>query len=368
MNRKLSLIVTLALMLSLLSSVFVFAETETRTGVAKGYGGDISVEVTLEDGLIADIKVDAEHETPAIGGDAIETLIPLLVGKDSTEGVDIIANATVTSDAFLKAVEEALLGTGDEPEDVVDSTEDVDATEPEEEDPVDPSDDETVDFDATLFPKWFEEQGVWRTVTAEWPDNDLTGGFVTDASGAPSDEDLESMLHMASLAVTSRGFADWFMVAVKDADEQMEIIGDSYGQITSEGTVTILIFSERLLADEHRTDGESNFAPDRGYYNAGIVTGYLNVAAIAKGYGTHMYMSPALPGENGFNDGAPGLDVARYLEGTEYINGSDGQSYSTENMKFINAVVIGTPDEAVEAGVTTKDFPDNWIVWDKEQE
>jgi hypothetical protein len=32
-------------------------------------------------------------------------------------------------------------------------------------------------------------------------------------------------------------------------------------------------------------------------------------------------------------------------------------------MKFVCAVVIGTPDETVENGVTNKEFPDNWIIW-----
>lgn len=222
-------------------------------------------------------------------------------------------------------------------------------------------------YDASKFPQWFEEEGTWRTIQNDNPDKGQAGGFVTDASGAPTDEDLETMLHMASLAVTSSGKTDWFMVAVKDPEEQRAIIGDKYGVATSEGTVTILVFGERLLRDDLRTDENNSFAPDRGYYDAGIVSGYLNTAAIALGYGSHFFMSPALEGVNGFNDGGEGLNCDKYLDGTTYYMASTHESYSTENMKFVCAIVVGTLDESVEAGVTDKEFPDNWIVWDDQQ-
>lgn len=224
---------------------------------------------------------------------------------------------------------------------------------------------ETAPFDASYFPKWFEEEGVWRTITNDtsMSEGGTAGGFITDKSGAPSEEELKAMLHMASLAVTSGGKSDWFMVAVTDPAEQLEIIGSNYGVATSEGTVTVLVFGERLLRDDLRTDETNSFQPDRGYYDAGIVTGYLNVAAIAMGYGTHMFMTPALEGANGFNNGDVGLDASKYLEGTTYYMASKHESYSTENMKFVCAVVIGSLDETVETGLTTKEFPDNWIIW-----
>ncbi|KPU43335.1 hypothetical protein OXPF_27760 [Oxobacter pfennigii] len=220
-------------------------------------------------------------------------------------------------------------------------------------------------FDASKFPKWFEEEGTWRTVENANTANNHPGGFIKDASGKPSEENLKAMLHMASLAVTSGGKSDWYMVAVTDPDEQKVIIGDKYGEATSDGTVTVLVFGERLLRPDVRTDESNTYQPDRGYYDAGIVTGYLNVAAISLGYGTHMFMTPALPGVNGFNDGDIGLDAKKYLEGTKYYMASTHESFSTENMKFVCAVVIGTLDEKVESGVTQKEFPDNWIIWNK---
>ena len=220
-------------------------------------------------------------------------------------------------------------------------------------------------FDAKQFPTWFEEEGVWRTITNDTlgKEGGAAGGFITDKSGAPTEEELKTILHMASLAVTSGGKSDWFMVAVTDPAEQLAIIGDKYGKATSEGTVTVLVLGERLLREDVRTDTSNGFQPDRGYYDAGIVTGYLNVAAIAMGYGTHMFMTPALPGANGFNNGDPGLDVAKYIKDTTYVMGSTHEAHSTENMKFVCAVVIGSLDDTVETGLTNKEFPDNWIIW-----
>jgi hypothetical protein len=60
-----------------------------------------------------------------------------------------------------------------------------------------------------------------------------------------------------------------------------------------------------------------------------------------------------------------GLDAKKYLEGTKYTNGATEEQLSTENMKFICAVVIGTPNDKVEAGVTKHEFPDNWSIWKK---
>ena len=219
-------------------------------------------------------------------------------------------------------------------------------------------------IEPNAFTKWMEENAVWRTATNVVADDEIPAGLITDPSGAPTDEALQEILHFASLAVTSGGRADWFLVAVKDAEEQKAIIGERHG-ITSEGTVTILVMTERSIKTELRTDEVAAFNPDRGYYNAGIVSGYLNIAAISKGYATRFFMTPALPGTNGFNDGERGLDVAKYIEGTTYIHGTTEEATSTENMKFVCAIVIGTPNTELETYTTDHNFPENFIVWDK---
>lgn len=227
---------------------------------------------------------------------------------------------------------------------------------------------QTVDFDhrhARQFLTWFYEEGAWRTLLNANPLEGHPGGFVTDASGRPTREDVELILNTASLAVTSGGRTDWYMVLVEDTEAQHEIIGRLEGEprATSDGTVTVLVFSERLIRTDLRTDEVVGFAPDRGYYNVGILTGYLNMASIALGYGTRMFMTPNIPG-NGFHDGGRWLEAEHFLDGRYYVLGTTGDSFSTENMKFVNAVVIGTPDRSVETYVTDRLFPQNWSVWD----
>lgn len=80
----------------------------TYTGSAEGYGGDIEVEVTVEDDVISEIEVLSHSETEDIGGDAMDQIIDEAIGQEDTADIDSISGATVTSDAFKAAIEEAL--------------------------------------------------------------------------------------------------------------------------------------------------------------------------------------------------------------------------------------------------------------------
>lgn len=219
-------------------------------------------------------------------------------------------------------------------------------------------------YKAEKFTEWFEkDSGLWRTI--------VNGSMKTDAASAPTSEDLQKILHFASLAPTSGGKTDYYLVAVTDPDEQMAIIGSNYGTATSAGTVTILVLADRLYDASVRADGGTVACqPDRGYYDVGIVSGYLNAAAISLGYGTHYFMSPALPKDNGqFDSAAVGFDVSKYVEGYEYTNGNNGDVVKVGgNCKFVCAIVIGTLDTNAETGVTEHNYPDNWAVWQPPQE
>lgn len=214
------------------------------------------------------------------------------------------------------------------------------------------------------FIDWVEDDsGTWRTI--------VNGAFKTDAASRPTDDQINQILHYASLAPTSGGKTDYYLVAVTDPEEQLEIIGTTYGEATSEGTVTILVLSDRLYDAATRADGGTvPVQPDRGYYNVGIVSGYLNTAAIALGYGTHFFMTVALPKDNGqFDSGSKGFDVDKYVEGLQYTNGNTGEVVNvTGNLKFVAAIVIGKPDTSLETSVTEHNYPDNWSVWAPPQE
>ena len=86
-------------------------------GSAKGYGGDINVKVTMENGVITAIDVD-QKETGAVGGAGIERIKEEVIAKNTTD-LDNISGATISSAAFLSAVKNAIKEVGANPEDLV---------------------------------------------------------------------------------------------------------------------------------------------------------------------------------------------------------------------------------------------------------
>jgi nitroreductase len=195
------------------------------------------------------------------------------------------------------------------------------------------------------------------------PATNYVGGFVTDPSGRPSYEELEIILRAASLASSAGGRADWYMVAVTDPATQFRIgQHDTQGipRANPYGTVMVLIFTENVLYSQYRTDDARAFNPRVGYVNVGILSAYLNIAAISLGYSTRMFMTMRDPWPD---VGEPWPELQHFLDGTHYIVGATGNAYSAENMKFAQAIVIGTMDNTVEGGATVAQRPQNWSFW-----
>ena len=88
---------------------------ETLTGTAEGFGGEVSVTVVREGGKIVSVEVKGDGETPGIGTNAIDQLPEKIVAANSAD-VDVVAGATVTSNAIIEAVKNAL-GNNDSKED-----------------------------------------------------------------------------------------------------------------------------------------------------------------------------------------------------------------------------------------------------------
>ena len=102
MKKILALVLCVAMLLT------VPAMAEELVGQGKGFGGAITVTVTVEGDKITKVTVDSHNETPGISDPAIAQLPDMIVAANGTEGVDVITNATRTSNGILAAVNNAL--------------------------------------------------------------------------------------------------------------------------------------------------------------------------------------------------------------------------------------------------------------------
>ncbi|MCI8726597.1 MAG: FMN-binding protein [Hungatella sp.] len=79
----------------------------TYTGEAAGYGGNVSVTITVDASSITDVTVEGADETPTIGGAALEKLAGQLKEAQDSE-IDGVTGATITSTAVKTAAKSAL--------------------------------------------------------------------------------------------------------------------------------------------------------------------------------------------------------------------------------------------------------------------
>jgi len=86
------------------------------TGTAKGFGGDVTVTITLTEGAITAVNAEGAGETEGIGSVAIEKL-PAEIAATGSIAVDTVATATITSNAIIEAAKAALVAAGLNPED-----------------------------------------------------------------------------------------------------------------------------------------------------------------------------------------------------------------------------------------------------------
>ena len=106
------------LLVWLIALLFVFgtvASAEVYEVSGTGMGGEVKVNVTIEDGVIKAVEVGENNETPGIGDLAINTL-PAKIVEAQSIAVDAASGATITSSAILSAVEDALKQAGLDPE------------------------------------------------------------------------------------------------------------------------------------------------------------------------------------------------------------------------------------------------------------
>lgn len=86
------------------------------TATAKGFGGDVSVTLTLTDGAITGCTADGKDETEGVGSQAIAKM-PGEIAESGSIAVDGVSGATVTSTAIKEAAAAALTAAGLNPDD-----------------------------------------------------------------------------------------------------------------------------------------------------------------------------------------------------------------------------------------------------------
>ena len=105
-SAKSVLAILLVLCLSLSFAPAAFAESATAT--ARGLDETVTVTLSVEDGVITDVKAETDKADSPIGAQAIEKLPAAMVEQNSVK-VDAVSGATMTSNAILAAAAEAYL-------------------------------------------------------------------------------------------------------------------------------------------------------------------------------------------------------------------------------------------------------------------
>ena len=86
------------------------------TATAKGFGGDVSVTLTLTDGAITGCTAEGKDETQGVGSEAIAKM-PGEIAESGSIAVDGVSGATITSTAIKEAAAAALTAAGLNPDD-----------------------------------------------------------------------------------------------------------------------------------------------------------------------------------------------------------------------------------------------------------
>ncbi|KAJ53034.1 uncharacterized protein with FMN-binding domain [Clostridium tetanomorphum] len=103
------IVLTLGIVLIGCGSEGVYKDGEYKSK-EKLRNGELNITVEVAKGKIKNIKVDAEEKDNGILDGVKNVLIPKIIKKQSTEGVDTVTGATISSKAILKGVDEALAG------------------------------------------------------------------------------------------------------------------------------------------------------------------------------------------------------------------------------------------------------------------
>lgn len=117
----------------MLFSLTAVASAQEYSASTKGFAGDVTVTLTIEEGVITAASATGDLETDGIGTKPLEQMPQAMVQANSVL-VDAVSSATITSQAILDAAKQALAQAGLAPEDL--AAKDV---VPQEKDPIKPA-------------------------------------------------------------------------------------------------------------------------------------------------------------------------------------------------------------------------------------
>ena len=103
-KRVLAFLVGAAMMMPMVSA----ESANEYEATAQGFGGPVTVKITVDGGKVTAATITGDKETETIGGAAIKTLTEKLIGVSSADEVDAVASATVTSNAVKTALADCL--------------------------------------------------------------------------------------------------------------------------------------------------------------------------------------------------------------------------------------------------------------------
>lgn len=79
----------------------------TYSATAKGFGGDVTVAVTVDASKITDVSIQGPDETENVGGKALDQLSESIISEQSAD-IDVVSGASYTSNAVIEATKNAL--------------------------------------------------------------------------------------------------------------------------------------------------------------------------------------------------------------------------------------------------------------------
>lgn len=108
MKKLFAVVLCLAMMLTLCA---VPALADTVSGTEAGFGGDVTVTLTVEGGKVTNVQAEGANETPDLGGKAMMELASAILEAQSPY-VDVVSGATITSKAVVAAAAKAFAQAG----------------------------------------------------------------------------------------------------------------------------------------------------------------------------------------------------------------------------------------------------------------